>query len=157
LPPCTSMVSVFTTMNYGLLYWFNRHSDKEGISGYRCDCHYYGYIPPQYSPTSHSVATVTIKLCRQWRDTRKNIHYNFLEPSMGHTCIPRLYCRNQYSCRRTTCEYHFHCPFQVQSLKDWKDLAMFLCMESVTSRHLLTIFLPCRRDRWEFISENNGP
>ena len=125
----------------------NHHSNKEGISGYSCDCHYYDDIRPQCGPTSHSVAAVTIKLCRQWRDTRKNIHYNFLEPSVGHTCVARLYCRNQYSCRRTTGEYHLHRPFQVQSLKAWKDLAMFLCLGSVTSCHLLTIFLPCRRDR----------
>jgi len=42
---------------------------------------------------------------------------------------------------------HFDHPFQVQSLKAWKDLEMFLCLESVTSRHLFTIFLPCCRDR----------
>ena len=48
-------------------------------------------------------------------------------------------------------------PFKFQSLKAWKDLEMLLCMGSVTSRHLLTNFLPCRRDRWDFIWENKEP
>ena len=96
-------------------------------------------------------------LCRQWRDTRNNIHRNLLRYSMVHTCIEWLNCRNQYSCRWTTGKYHFHHSFQVQSLRAWKDLEMFLCMGSVTSRPLLTTFLPCRRDRWDFIWENKEP
>ena len=76
---------------------------------------------------------------------------------MVWTCIGSLYCHNQYSCRWTTGEHHFHHPFQVQSLKGWKDLEMFLFMGSITSCHRLTVFLPCRRDRWDFIWENKEP